>query len=1140
MHEWTGRQLRALAHTRRLIIALCSIAGFVLASSAPAVAAPPEAPTTYVPAAVAPTAALLHGVLNEGGSTFPVEPGTYEFLYKATQTATTEECESVGASKAPVPPAAYFGVEPESVFETITGLTPNTNYVVCLAAENGGGERAVGGAVGFATTPEAPQTEAATEVQATSARLQGTLEPAGQELEYEFLYNHGASCVGGEATPLAQGEGTVSAVVEGLTPATEYTFCLVARGPGGSTSGGGVSFETPVAPPAVHSEWVSSVGALNATLNATIDPDGLATTYRFEYGPTTAYGSSAPSPEAHAGSGVADVPVDLLVEGLSPGSTYHYRVVATNSLGETAGADHTFTTRTQGPPDLIDDRGWELVSPPNKRGAALEAITLEGGVIQAAEGGGGLAYIAKAPIDAHPTGNRSFAEQQLLATRDGGGWSTQDIATAHEAVAGLHSGELSEYRLFSPDLSVGVVEPTGATPLSAAASERTPYLRRDNGEYVPLVTGCPPPSEPCPLAVKEHENVPPGTKFGAEEEKGKLSPESGVQFRAATPDLTRLVLSAPQSLTAGFESGGQQALYEWTAGALEPVSILPGGASAEVEGGAFVGGQAGGTSLNARHAVSANGSRVFFGTAEVRHLFVRDTASDQTARLDSPEEGVVGPERPALYQDASRDGSRVFFTDATPLTVDSTAAENEPDLYMCELNGSADERSCAEKGGLKDLTIGDAGAANVLGAAIGASEDGSYIYFVANGVLSNGGVPVAGAKHGDCNSLDLEEERALQSCNLYQWHDGVTSLVATLSGSDFPNWEADQLTHTDLSQLTARVSSNGRFLTFMSQRSLTNYDAHDAASGAPDEEVFLYDAASRRIVCASCDPSNARPAGALMPTEIEPPSLIDRRAIWPGRWIAGLIPGWTSALGGVAQYQSRYLSNEGRLFFDSPVSLVPKDANGKEDVYEFEPEGVGGCTSSTSTGVATFVREVAGAPVAGCLGLISSGTSGEESAFIDAAATGPSGHEGEDVFFLTAATLADADVDDALDVYDAHICSSLSPCISTAASTSPPCTTADSCRAALGAQSGVFGAAATATSSSSGNLVPPRPTPARKTAAQIRAEKLSRALKICRRKHNRGKRIACERQARRKYGKARAKKRASKVQKSVNGHKGRP
>ena len=99
------------------------------------------------------------------------------------------------------------------------------------------------------------------------------------------------------------------------------------------------------------------------------------TNYRFEYGPSTAYGTSVPVPDGDAGSGTADVAVNAPIEGLSPGTTYHYRVVAVNSLGTVDGADRVFKTQALKSPGLPDGRAWEMVSPPNKHGATLEALS---------------------------------------------------------------------------------------------------------------------------------------------------------------------------------------------------------------------------------------------------------------------------------------------------------------------------------------------------------------------------------------------------------------------------------------------------------------------------------------------------------------------------------------------------------------------------------------------------------------------------------------------------------------------------------------------------------------------------------------------------------------------------------------------
>jgi hypothetical protein len=134
--------------------------------------------------------------------------------------------------------------------------------------------------------------------------------------------------------------------------------------------------------------------------------------------------------------------------------------------------------------------------------------------------------------------------------------------------------------------------------------------------------------------------------------------------------------------------------------------------------------------------------------------------------------------------------------------------------------------------------------------------------------------------------------------------------------------------------------------------------------------------------------------------------LVDHPGLWGRQTLAGSIPGWTRVIAATARYQSRYLSNSGRLFFNSPVALVPSDSNGTEDVYEYEPPGVGTCTESSPT---------FGQASGGCVDLVSSGTSPEESAFLDA------DEKGENVFFLTASRLTGRDVDTALDIYDARV-----------------------------------------------------------------------------------------------------------------------
>jgi hypothetical protein len=126
------------------------------------------------------------------------------------------------------------------------------------------------------------------------------------------------------------------------------------------------------------------------------------------------------------------------------------------------------------------------------------------------------------------------------------------------------------------------------------------------------------------------------------------------------------------------------------------------------------------------------------------------------------------------------------------------------------------------------------------------------------------------------------------------------------------------------------------------------------------------------------------------------------------------------------------------------------------------------------------------------------------------------------VFFLTTAKLAPVDYDTSYDVYDAHVCSASAPCVSYPVSP-PPCTTTDSCREAPHRQPQVFGPAGSATFSGEGNVVSPV---SKKSKAKplTRAQKLMRALRTCHKKKSRKTRIACERQAKNRYGPKRAHK----------------
>jgi hypothetical protein len=288
----------------------------------------------------------------------------------------------------------------------------------------------------------------------------------------------------------------------------------------------------------------------------------------------------------------------------------------------------------------------------------------------------------------------------------------------------------------------------------------------------------------------------------------------------------------------------------------------------------------------------------------------------------------------------------------------------------------------------------------------------------------------------------------------------------------------------------------------MSQLPLTGYDNRDAVTGNPDEEVFLYHAPTGTLVCASCNPTGARPVGveyAKIDTTASG-GLAGGDAVWKQeQGIAANIPSWTAgALHEERErYQSRFLSNTGRLYFNSHDALVPQDVNRTEDVYQYEPPGQGDCSTASST-FSPHSR--------GCVGLISSGTDAGESAFLDAS------ESGGDVFFLTSAHLSPQDVDSSLDIYDAHECTTSSPCLPQPAASPPPCTTGEACKPAPTPQPGIFGSPASSTFSGPGNP-PPAPTSVKPLT---NTQKLAKALTACRAKyrHSKKRRSSCERTAR--------------------------
>lgn len=478
-----------------------------------------------------------------------------------------------------------------------------------------------------------------------SLALEATINPEGGETTYHFEYvsdaDYEASGYAGASSTLvvslAPGleNESVSAQITGLPPSAGYHYRIVATNAEGTSTSSDQTVET-LPPAVIDAEYATNVASTSVTLDADINPLGSSTEYRLEYGTSASYGHTL---SGNAGEGATSVVVGFHLQELVSGTTYHYRFMANNDLGIVVGVDHQFTMQSAGGElTLLDGRAWELVSPPDKNGILIEPSEQGETMMQAAEGGGSITYLALGPLGSGIDSNSTFA--QILSTRGSGGWSSEDIESPHEKPTEIASadreGTLEEDRFFSADLSLAAVEPVeaeGEKSLSTKATEPTVYLR-DNatGTYRALVTTS---------------NVPTGTKFGSRQRR--------VEFVDATPDMSHVILRSPEVLTenakqakeADLTTEDDSNLYEWTNGGLQLVNVLPDGESTDGKA------KLGRRSLTLAHAASNDGRRIVWESeSEENKLYMRDMMEGVTVQLGAPD---------ALFQTASTDGSKILI-----------------------------------------------------------------------------------------------------------------------------------------------------------------------------------------------------------------------------------------------------------------------------------------------------------------------------------------------------------------------------------------------------------------------------------------------------------------------------------------------
>ncbi len=924
---------------RRLVLSVLVVGiGVLVFGGASALAAAPEAPEVMVQVPVSATTAVVHGVLDPGveGGPGTFELGTYEFLYNASKI----ECE--GEGKAPASPGISVGGGKEEVTEEFSGLTPNTQYTVCLLARNGvKGETTVGQPVTFTTAlpPETPDDLDANPVGGTSVTLHGVLNPdnAGNAGSYEFLYNasatecQGGGSAGGGALGVKE-EAVPGAEVSGLLPNTQYAFCLLARNEAGETAlSSPVVFTTLSEAPGVAGSSVSLIGTTSATVSAQISTGGLESSYSVQYGMSTIYGSETAVASALVSGSTVSVPLI----GLQPNTEYHFRFTATNKDGTTPGVDVVFTTYPVGSGGLPDGRVVEQVShfgTPNAE-SNWPGKSVDGGIqntslpFEASLDGNAVTFVGTPSTGGSGRGGSTLGNEYLASRGPQGGWSQENIGPLADYDA--------SYEGFSSDLSTGFISLVTLPPFVTTeiprevptTSEIEPYVLPyertfDKDDYHPLFTGSPHRgggiaansfkdgwvfSEKIVGISADANHVLVESNDALIEGGGILEKEldSQVAQEVEEAKTQKMLLEEANIEHSKGEREAQEKkdeeaevlekvdanneLYVLVDGQFSLVNVSPEG---RLVPGVVFGGSG---------RISADGSRIFWGDLSSGVVYVRENMSGGTPSTVQVSQGA------AQFWAASGNGKYAFYTETGKLW-----------------RFDVEDGSRVELAGSEGLVQGVVGT-NETG------EAGAYVYFVAQEALST--------QTNSAGQVAVQDENNLYVDEADPEHADQSKIV--FIGSLPPGGGGDYLT------------PDGYALMFLSTANLTNGTYSDEGS----EEAYVYDANDSSLVCASC---RAQASGASEPNSAD------------------------------GFYTHRWISEDGNhVFFDSEAPLVGQDVNGMQDVYEWERDGTGTCTEEDGC------VYLLSAGVEGAAGLLDASVSGTDVFFVARQRLTPEGQDEE-------------------------------------------------------------------------------------------------------------------------------------------------
>lgn len=778
-------------------------------------------------------------------------------------------------SEVPCTPSPEYS-EDTQVSAELTGLFTEADYHYRVKAANANGWNHTFDNVLHTVAVLGLHTDEVTNLAATTATLNGSLNPDGMETTYRFQYGLDKNYDLETSTQSAgsgSGEISVDPVdVQKLQPGRTYHYRIVGENELGTTFGQDRTFTAP-ATPLISSLNPTNVLATSVDLNARINDFNSAAEYFFEYGPGGDYGRSTPVQTLPADP--AGQPISVHLEGLREGITYHFRIVATNQYGTSRSGDSTFSfsppfcpnshVRQQvGANYLPDCRAYELVSPPRAGSIQLlpgdffhrlqpSFLTTETFAPRYENTGyetnparfGFFGALGGLPGVESP----DFLFDRYLATRTDHGWVTHYAGLKGYETGVSLKGQCSITQSKCLDYKVGFFIGTGVV------KDPFPYVWDANGNFLGRW--------PTNYRV-----VP-----GADHLTGDEQP---------SPDFSHFVFS---SLDVPFKPGG----LESAPGSVYDNAVGPGTVeiASKLDGGEAIPQDAGGSEEYIRiPAISTDGSHILMSTQAAGgrvHLYMRvnDAVTYEIA-------GGNGVELLGM----SADGSKVAFLSPSALTPEDT--DSSTDIYLWE-EATQEVHLISQGGGAGNSDSCHANWTERCNVALVETERPD----IDDKMSANGDVYFYSPEQLDPNNPGVYNQR-----NLYHVHNGHIQYVTTLDPGSTIN--------------RMQISANGDHAAFVTNSQLTGYDNRyydNFGNLRRAREMYVFDANTGEVQCASCNPTG------------EPPSVLrlDPPANESGTMSADVM----------ASDSGRFMSDDGRVAFATAEALSPRDTDGIVDVYEY-------------------------------------------------------------------------------------------------------------------------------------------------------------------------------------------------------------